>query len=1328
MNRTHRRMALAVLLVLAALAVGGALALRRPQDEGVAQGNLLANGDFSAVTGETPDGWEKGMWVTSVGASYLEAVTLKDGTTAALIENAAANDARFEQTVAVRPNATYRLTARVRAEGADTAKTGANLSFLGVYGTSRCAYDTDGEWVTLTLYAQTGKDQREATVCVRLGGYGSENTGRAWFTDVSLEQVETVPVGEEVLSIATPEPQKESAQKEGGASTGGVIAGLMAAGAAYLLLCALLLPLLRGGEHAPAIRLPLSGGQLALLAVLLSAALRLAIAAVVPGYGVDMGCFAAWAGRMAAQGPARFYEEGYFCDYPPAYMLVLGALGSIANLLGVSLSGMGGQLLLKLVPIACDAALAAVLCRAARCELGERPALALCVLTAFNPAFIITGAAWGQIDSVLALLLVLVLLRARRGRWHIAIPLYALAVLAKPQAGLLAPLGVAALVRDCIGRGEEPGARTLNRRRAGLGLLLGVGVTLAVALPFSVNQSSALWLFDKYVETLSSYNYATLSTGNLMFLLGGNWRENGAALLGGLTYGQLGMALMALSFAAGVAVYLRGKGRSRLLLAGAATMQLLFALGTKMHERYILPALALLLLAFMETRDVRLLLSAVLSSAAAAINIGVVLAFEYLIAPNLWLGYLLSVVQLAAAGLTAWAAVSLSMGKAPVTLPERAPDARAGEERQAGEPGAQPVYAADRRMREELLHPQDYRLHLKRCDWGIMLGLTAAYAVVGFYRLGAMTAPQTGYASTAVGESVVFDLGERREDFHIYYYGGISDTQFSFAVSDDGEAYAQENDAYFDRGECFKWQALRAPIYAEDGETVKGASGGMLGFSGRYLRVTFKGAGSALWEIAAVDGEGNPLPIALVGASGALEGRGDDPGRLIDEQDTVPDVPSWHNSMYFDEIYHARTGYEHAHSLSTYETTHPPLGKVFMSWCIRLMGMTPFAWRFAGALCGVLMIPMIYLLAMQLFGRTRWAALAAALLACDCMHYTQTRLATIDSFPVLFMMGMFLCMARWMKMSFYHQPLWRTLVPLALSGAFMGLAIASKWIGCYGAVGLAVLFFARFIALWRQSVYARRHRNEHPAFARAANLFARNGARTIAACCVFFVAVPVVIYAASYIPYLRYYGEVRWNLRTLERIWNAQVTMFDYHKNLVAEHYFASPWYEWPVIAKPMWYYNADFKAAGMASSILAFGNPAVWWTGLAGILFVLGYSVYRNALPALRVLPGRDDAFDRALPVIAVAFLSGYLPWVLVSRLTFIYHYFASVPWIILAAAQGLRYMERAHARMSHMLAALLALAALALFIAFFPLASGFEAPRAWCDAVNWFGNWMWY
>ncbi|MBP3524866.1 MAG: phospholipid carrier-dependent glycosyltransferase, partial [Clostridia bacterium] len=609
----------------------------------------------------------------------------------------------------------------------------------------------------------------------------------------------------------------------------------------------------------------------------------------------------------------------------------------------------------------------------------------------------------------------------------------------------------------------------------------------------------------------------------------------------------------------------------------------------------------------------------------------------------------------------------------------------------------------------------------------ILLVLTLVYGVVGFWGLGATKAPQSGYASTAAGETVVIDLGARHEDFHIYYYGGVSSTAFSVATSDDGVTYGEETGAYFDIGECYKWLAMRQPVYDADG-SVSSVTGGMLPFSGRYIRLTFDGAASSLWEVAAVDGSGEVIPPVGVSRDGGVAGRMGDPNSLIDEQDTVPDKPSYYNSMYFDEIYHARTGYEHAHGQYTYETTHPPLGKVFMSWCIRLMGMTPFAWRFAGALCGVLMVPAMYLLAKTLLGSTLWAALCALLLSVDCMHFTQTRIATIDSFPVLFMMLMFLFMARWMKMSYYHQRLRDTFVPLALSGAFMGLAIASKWIGCYGAVGLAVLFFSRFIVLWRQGLYAQRHRDEDPAFVRAADTFREKGIRTILACCVFFVLVPVVIYVLSYIPYLRAYGEIKWNLTTFTRIWDAQVLMFDYHKNLVAEHYFASPWYEWPLIVKPMWYYNADFKGAGMASSILAFGNPAVWWTGLAGILFVLCYSVYRNALPALGVLPGREDEDDRAMPVIAVGFLSAYLPWVLVSRLTFIYHYFASVPWIIIATALGLKYLARHRRRLAYALAAGLSVAAIALFIGFYPLASGIEVPRAWCDAMNWFKGWMWY
>lgn len=133
-------------------------------------GNLIANGDFSILEDGQPKGWETGMWVTSAGASYLEAVTLADGTTAALVENAASNDARFEQAIAVRENTTYKLTARVMAEGCGEGTKGANVSFSGIYGTSRDLHDTDGQWETLTLYGRTARGRRKSqSWCVWAG-------------------------------------------------------------------------------------------------------------------------------------------------------------------------------------------------------------------------------------------------------------------------------------------------------------------------------------------------------------------------------------------------------------------------------------------------------------------------------------------------------------------------------------------------------------------------------------------------------------------------------------------------------------------------------------------------------------------------------------------------------------------------------------------------------------------------------------------------------------------------------------------------------------------------------------------------------------------------------------------------------------------------------------------------------------------------------------------------------------------------------------------------------------------------------------------------------
>ena len=130
-----------------------------------------------------------------------------------------------------------------------------------------------------------------------------------------------------------------------------------------------------------------------------------------------------------------------------------------------------------------------------------------------------------------------------------------------------------------------------------------------------------------------------------------------------------------------------------------------------------------------------------------------------------------------------------------------------------------------------------------------------------------------------------------------------------------------------------------------------------------------------------------------------------------------------------------------------------------MSAFVAIFGMTPFGWRFAGALAGILMLPGMYLLGKQLTKKTWAGALACALMALDCMHLTQTQIATIDSFPVLFIIFAYFFMLRFLQTDFLREKLSVSLISLGCCGLFMGLSIASKWIGIYAGAGLAVLFF-----------------------------------------------------------------------------------------------------------------------------------------------------------------------------------------------------------------------------------------------------------------------------
>ena len=1292
------------------------------------QENLLYNGSFEILGKDgLPDGWYTDQYNQQEGYTNYAVLTgdAQEGEHCVQIENLGDNDARFAQRVEVEPESLYCLSGYIRAQEIPDSGLGANLSVEGLYVFSESVYDTAGAWQYVELYGETGPDQTQVTVFARLGGYSGESRGIAAFDNLSLRQVNAVP-GDGVASLwfkpETEEVRVDPVEDEGEASP--FWPWLLVISAAYgiMALCVCDVLMRREEKQLAAVKGKKRMPAFLAVALVAAAAARLVVGCLVSGYQVDVGCFRAWGAAMSQLGPGGFYSADMFCDYPPAYLYVLWLDNGLINLISsvtpanfvawFATLGIGSYqdvlsvLVIKLVPMACDLAAAYLLYRVGTESLGRRNAAVLAAWMAFNPAFFLNSAAWCQMDSVLCLLLALVALTAMRRNWRLTLPLYMLCVLVKPQALMLGFLGLTALILVWIRCRED---RRAMLQGAGLAVL----TALVVVLPFTLGGGlSWTWLFELYGNTLGSYSYATVNMANLYYLFGGNWVATTAsagwalpltlaalcALWGGVTwvrqkgklsyawvepaamacfavyflaavfvqpaYTWLGMPAMAVCILLTLSMYVRGGKLENLPLAGGILFLLLCAFGLKMHERYLFPALLFFALAFLQRRDRRILTLLVCCTLTIFINAGIVLdnslrlgsSMGHLNNDTRWLNNLISLVNVLSALLAVWTGQRIMVEK---QAPSEEPSLRLWKPAQLSRA---PGHVLEARY--------DAKLYWRRVDTLLVAVVTVAYGALALCNLGSTKAPQNPWKSTDATEQVVIDLGEHYDDFRMLYFAQVSYSDFSVAVSEDGELWSQEYWAEMDQGQCFRWMYLTPYTVSADGSRVYDGYGQPQTLSGRYVRITAQQIGLILNEVIFRLEDQTVLPARVVdrynaNASSSLLS---DPENLLDEQDTLEGEPSWYNGTYFDEIYHARTAYELLNGTSVYEWTHPPLGKVLMSWCVAIFGMTPFGWRFAGCLTGIVMLPVMYLLAKQLTKRRDLAFAAMALLALDCMHLTQTRIATIDSFPVLFIMLSCLFMLRFMQRDLMAS-LKPMLVDLALSGVSIGLAIASKWIGLYAGAGLAVLYFWTCWRHIRLAYQAKDLLASDQSLTKAQReALTRRSKETFTrllwlclSCVGFFVVVPVLIYLLSYIPQMACYGQLSLK-EFLEKVVKVQQDMYNYHSTpgLGMDHPFYSPWYEWLFIKRPMYFASDRYVPEGYGYAIFCFGNPAVWIGGLAGIL-VCALIWLRGHVYQVQGREGTLHWQSRERPAYAfvlICLLAQLLPWILVPRGTYIYHY----------------------------------------------------------------------
>lgn len=328
--------------------------------------------------------------------------------------------------------------------------------------------------------------------------------------------------------------------------------------------------------------------------------LRIAIAPWVGGHN-DLNLFKSWA-TSAASGLTDFYVKGS-SDYPPFFIYILYVIGKI-----VELPGMNAYfgLLVKLPSILADAATAYLVYRLAAKHLPYGIGLLAAAFYLFNPAIFINSTFWGQVDSFFTLLLVSALLLLLGGRMNSSAAVFAAAVLMKPQGIIFLPVLLFELVR----------LRSVKRFITAAAAAIGTG--LAIILPFSLHQEP-MWIVRLYTGTVGEYPYASVNAFNLFSLLGANFKSDESTLLL-FSYHTWGMVFIVLVTLFSWLIYLRGRSVQWAFAAALLQIAGVFTLSSSMHERYLFPAAALCLFAWVQLRDKRLLYLAAGFSLTILIN------------------------------------------------------------------------------------------------------------------------------------------------------------------------------------------------------------------------------------------------------------------------------------------------------------------------------------------------------------------------------------------------------------------------------------------------------------------------------------------------------------------------------------------------------------------------------------------------------------------------------------------------------------------------------------------------------------------------------------
>lgn len=429
------------------------------------------------------------------------------------------------------------------------------------------------------------------------------------------------------------------------------------------------------------------------------------------------------------------------------------------------------------------------------------------------------------------------------------------------------------------------------------------------------------------------------------------------------------------------------------------------------------------------------------------------------------------------------------------------------------------------------------------------------------------------------------------------------------------------------------------------------------------------------------------------------------------------------NETVFDEVHFGKfiSGY---YTREYFFDIHPPLGKLIIAGFAKLFDFqTGFAFsdignefpdkqyqilRFLPNLAGALLPVVIFLLLLEI-GLARVPSFFGGLfIVLENALLTQSHYILLDSFLLLF--G-FLALLFYFKFKNAVLPAYRTgrhtTYYILLFGFFSGLALSVKWTGL-GFLGLPFLF---------ESIKALKQKN----------------IKTLPNLLVPPLAIVVLVYFSIFSLHLiilnktgpgdpfmsigfqktlagSTYAEDKAQPSNLfQKMIELNTEMYKANQRLESTHPYSSQWYTWPFMTRSIYYWvNGE-------SRIYLIGNPIIWWTSTATILYL--------AFNALYSIFQKKTTYY-ILHTTSYFLLAGYivniLPFIGVKRVMFLYHYFIAYIFAIMIMVWLISQNKN-----SKKIFGVLAVASVIAFIYFAPLTYGLELSDKAYESRVWLESW---